>query len=192
MKVTLAVYLLVVALTAAQRLAELLLSRRNLARLSSASRAADSDWNWGALVVLQSLWLLGSLLEPLARGATSDFHWFAPGLALFLLGAGLRVWCISTLGPSWNARARVDPGLRIVTGGPYRLVRHPNYAGVLLELLGLPLAGGAWWTLALLAPAHFVVLGRRIRGEDRLLRGLPGYAESMGGKGAIFPRRARR
>lgn len=192
MTATLLAYELMVGATALQRLAELVLSRRNLALLSSASRAADSSANWVALVALQTLWLAACALEPAWRGSTAGKPLFAAGLALFVLGAGLRLWCILSLGSWWNARARVDPGLCVVTSGPYRFVRHPNYAGVLLELVGLPLAGAAWWALALLAPPHLLVLWQRMRGEDRLLFALPGYAQAMGTKGALLPRLARR
>lgn len=179
---------LVVALTALQRLLELAYSRRNLRRLSGAARPADSGANWVLLVVLQAAWLAGAALEPAVRGALPAAPYFWAGLALFAAGEALRTWCILTLGASWNARARVDPGLRVVSNGPYRWIRHPNYLGVLLELVGLPLAGGAWWTLALCAPLHLVVFLRRIRGEDALLSTLPGYAEAMGQKGALIPR----
>lgn len=177
-----------VVFTALQRLFELWHSRRNLGRLSDASRPADSSANWSALVALQSLWLAGSALEPLLRGKIPSSAVAWSGLSLYLAGEALRVWCILSLGAWWNARARVDPGLRVVSHGPYRWIRHPNYLGVLLELVGLPLAAGAWWTLALLAPPHLVVLLTRIRGEDRLLLALPEYAESMAGKGAVLPR----
>jgi methyltransferase len=192
MNATLLAFELMVGVTMLQRLAELVLSRRNLAQLSSASRPADPASNWVALIVLQVLWLAGCALEPAWRGAPAPMPLFGVGLTLFALGAGLRVWCILTLGSWWNARAKVDPGLHVVTSGPYRFVRHPNYAGVLLELIGLPLAGAAWWTLALLAPPHLLVLWRRMRGEDELLFDLPGYAEAMGAKGALLPRLARR
>lgn len=181
-----------VALTALQRLAELVHSRRNLSRLSAASPAADSRGNWSALVGLQIAWLIGSGLEPALRGAIASQALVWPALAMFFAGATLRGWCILCLGSWWNARARVDPGLRVVTKGPYRWIRHPNYLGVLLEAIGLPLVGGAWWTLACLAPLHLVVLVRRIQGEDQLLFALPGYAEAMGGKGALLPRWSRR
>lgn len=181
-----------VALTALQRLGELVHSRRNQRALSGASAAADSRGNWSALVALQVAWLAGSALEPALRGAVAAPAPFWTGLALFAAGQGLRIWCILTLGPWWNARASVDPGLRVVAHGPYRWIRHPNYLGVLLEVLGLPLAAGAWWTLALLAPLHALVLARRIRGEDRLLFALPGYSEAMAGKGALWPRASRR
>jgi len=181
---------IVVALTALQRLVELLHSRRNLGRISAASRAADSSGNWRALVAAQVLWLIGAALEPALRGRVATASLFSGGLALFLCGESLRVWCIVKLGRSWNARARVDPGMRVVSAGPYRWIRHPNYLGVLLELVGLPLAGAAWWTLALALPPHAWVLARRIRGEDRLLFALPSYAAAMRGKGALVPRLA--
>lgn len=186
------VFGILVALTAVQRLAELVHSRRNLAKLSRASQPADSSVNWTVLVALQVAWLAGCGLEPYLRGGVAPLPLYGAGLGLFLAGECLRTWCILTLGTWWNARARVDPGLRVVASGPYRWIRHPNYLGVLLELVGLPLAGGAWWTLALLALPHFVVFAKRIRGEDRLLFALPGYAECMGAKGALWPRLSRR
>jgi methyltransferase len=179
---------LLVLLAVLQRLLELVRSRANQRRLSDASRSADSRANWIALVLLQALWLAGAGLEPLLRGGVAPAPLYWTGLGLFLAGEMLRVWCIRSLGTWWNARARVDPGLRIVSSGPYRWIRHPNYLGVLLELVGLPLAGGAWITLFLLGPAHALVLRRRMRGEDELLFALPGYAQAMGGKGALWPR----
>jgi len=177
-----------VGATALQRLLELALSRRNLRRLPEAARAADSDANWITLVTAQVLWLAGCALEPMLRGQPAPAFCFWTGLVFFLAGESLRVWCMRTLGSAWNARARVDPGQRVVTRGPYRWIRHPNYLGVLLELFGLPLAGAAWWTLAFSLPLHLVVFLRRIRGEDALLFALPGYADSMGRKGALVPR----
>lgn len=189
---SLAFFECLVGLTALQRLLELGLSRANLRRLSRAARPADSSANWGALVILQSLWLAGCALEPAARGTAPGATCFWAGLVLFLTGEGLRIWCISILGARWNARARVDPKLRIASSGPYRWLRHPNYLGVVLELVGLPLAGGAWWTLAFSAPLQLLVLLRRMRGEDALLFALPGYAAAMGRKGALLPRWPRR
>ena len=178
----------VIVLAAVQRLAELVHSRRNLACLADGSPASDSDANWGVLVALQVLWLAGCALEPALRGTVAPLPALVAGLVLFGAGETLRLWCILALGRWWNARARVDPGLRVVHHGPYRLVRHPNYLGVLLELVGLCLAAGAWWTLTLLALPHLLVLRRRMRGEDALLFALPGYAETMGAKGALLPR----
>ena len=189
---SLAAFELLVLAAALQRLAELVHSRRNLARLSDGARTADTPANWSALVVLQVLWLAGSALEPWLRSSVPAAGLYWTGFALFLAGEGLRVWWITSLGRSWNARAKVDPDLRVVAHGPYRYLRHPNYLGVLFELVGLPLMGGAWWTLGLLFVPHLFVLLRRIRGEDALLFALPGYADAMAGKPALWPRLARR
>jgi len=185
---SLGVFEALVALTVLQRLLELLHSRANMHKQSSASRAADSAGNWAALVLLQGAWLAGTSLEPALRGSVAPAPLYWSGLTLFLAGELLRTWCIRSLGAAWNARARVDPDLSVVSSGPYRWIRHPNYLGVLLELVGLPLAGAAWVTLALLAPLHGLVLARRIRGEDALLMALPGYARAMSGKGTLLPR----
>lgn len=188
---SLPVYEGLVLLAALQRLGELVHSRRNLHR-QSADRAADSSANWTVLVAIQTAWLIGCAAEAAWRGRVPSAGVFALGLGLFLAGEALRVWCILTLGRAWNARARVAEDLAVVTVGPYRWIRHPNYLGVFLELVGLPLAGGAWITLAVLFPLHVVVFANRIRGEDRLLFALPGYAEHMGGKGALLPGLGRR
>ena len=177
-----------VALAAVQRLLELWHSRRNLRRQSEGAESAGSTWHWSALVAFQAAWLLGCGLEPLFRGRVAGPVPLATGGALFLSGAALRVWCIRSLGASWNARGRVDPATRVVSTGPYRWIRHPNYLGVLLELVGLPLAGGAWITLAVMVVPHAWLLARRMRAEDALLQALPGYTPAMAGKGALLPR----
>jgi protein-S-isoprenylcysteine O-methyltransferase Ste14 len=71
----------------------------------------------------------------------------------------------------------VEAGQRVITTGPYTLIRHPMYLGVILMFLATPLALGSWWSLPvfLLLPISLVF---RIRNEEELLvRELPGYAE---------------
>ncbi|MAB78529.1 MAG: hypothetical protein CMJ89_04160 [Planctomycetes bacterium] len=177
-----------VGLLVVQRLLELLYSRRNQRRLSADSRSADKRGAWVAMVVLHALWLSGCAVEVHLRGAPTRAPLFWGGIGLLAAGQALRWWAIATLGSAWNARAVVDPQTRVVTSGPYRFARHPNYTGLLLELAGLPLATGAWVTAALTLPLHLVVLFRRIRNEERLLRDLPGYAREMESKGLFFPR----
>jgi methyltransferase len=82
----------------------------------------------------------------------------------------LRWWCITTLGPRWNTRVIVVPGLPLVTGGPYRLTSHPNYVAVVVEGLALPLVHSAWITAVVFTVANAVLLSVRLRVENQALR----------------------
>jgi len=71
----------------------------------------------------------------------------------------------------------VEPGQQVVSTGPYAVVRHPYYAGLLLWVMATPVALGSWWGLLLLVPMA-LVLASRIHYEERFLtQNLPGYAE---------------
>ena len=72
--------------------------------------------------------------------------------------AGLRWWCITTLGPQWNTRVIVIPGAPRVTGGPYRLIPHPNYVAVVVEGIALPLVHTAWITAVVFTVLNAVLL----------------------------------
>jgi protein-S-isoprenylcysteine O-methyltransferase Ste14 len=66
---------------------------------------------------------------------------------------------------------------RVISTGPYRLVRHPMYLGALIMLLGIPLALGSWWGVLTLVPMTVVLIWRLMDEEIFLARNLPGYAE---------------
>ena len=94
-------------------------------------------------------------------------------LVLVVAAQGLRWWCIATLGRRWNTRVIVVPGLAPVTGGPYRLLRHPNYVAVVVEGVALPMVHGAWITAVVFTVANAALLRVRIRAEDAALATLP-------------------
>ncbi len=94
-----------------------------------------------------------------------------------LASQGLRWWCITSLGHRWNTRVVVVPGLPLVTRGPYRWFRHPNYVAVVVEGLALPLVHTAWVTALAFTVLNAVLLLRyRIPSEERAL------AEALGGR----------
>jgi protein-S-isoprenylcysteine O-methyltransferase Ste14 len=87
-------------------------------------------------------------------------------------------WVIKT--NSWAAsNIRVEAGQKVIDTGPYAYLRHPMYAGAIWLFVGIPLALGSWWSVALLIP-FFPVLVWRLLGEEKILdRDLPGYSEYM-------------
>jgi methyltransferase len=91
------------------------------------------------------------------------------GAAIFLAAKALKWWAILSLGPFWTFRVIVVPGTRLVAVGPYRWVRHPNYVGVLGELIGAALMIGAPVTGVAGIATFGWLLVRRIAVEERAL-----------------------
>jgi protein-S-isoprenylcysteine O-methyltransferase Ste14 len=148
-------------------------------RLRSATRREGERVDRGSLGAVV-LGIAGGLLIAVwcssdLTSATIPGEWvpFLVGLVLIWLGIVLRQWAVWTLGRFFTVVVRVTDGQTVVDRGPYRWVRHPSYAGLLLTLVGLGLTLGSWLsvlTLAVLPSAGLVV---RIRVEERaLLAGL--------------------
>jgi methyltransferase len=93
-------------------------------------------------------------------------------LALFVLLQFGRVWVIRTLGGRWTTRIIVKPGAPLVRSGPYRLLNHPNYLVVALEIAVLPLVFGLWQIAIVFSLLNAIILAVRIRAENGALRSL--------------------
>jgi methyltransferase len=165
-------YTVLVALVALERLGELVVARRN-EKWSTARGAVEAGaGHYPVMVVLHTALLVGALLEAGLAGRP-----FLPALgwtmlALVVAAQALRWWCITTLGPQWNTRILVVPGLNRVTGGPYRLLPHPNYVAVIVEGFALPLVHTAWVTAVVFTVLNAFLLRVRISAEDAALRNL--------------------
>ncbi|GAB3411084.1 isoprenylcysteine carboxyl methyltransferase family protein [Flindersiella endophytica] len=158
-----------VFLVGLERLAELVVSKRN-AEWSFARGGVESGRShFPFMVALHTGLLVSCVLEVWlgGRGFLPALGW--PMLVLVLLAQGLRWWCIATLGQRWNTRVIVVPGLPLVTAGPYRWLRHPNYLAVIVEGVALPLVHSAWMTALGFAVLNFPLLFVRIRVEERAL-----------------------
>jgi protein-S-isoprenylcysteine O-methyltransferase Ste14 len=93
----------------------------------------------------------------------------AADLAVMWLGLVVRTWAIGSLGRSFRTTVEVDQGQAVVAHGPYRWIRHPSYAGVLLITLGYGLALDNWIALALTTVVPAIAMLRRITVEERAL-----------------------
>jgi methyltransferase len=128
-----------------QRLIELRLSWRNIKWMKSQGGIEIGREHYPWLVAIHLLFFAGLLIEVLVFGASPPKWWWIP-LFLFLVLQRLRFWCIQSLGSYWNTRIFIVPGHKRRVEGPYRFIRHPNYAVVMLEILILPLIFGAYMT----------------------------------------------
>ncbi|MCL6289293.1 MULTISPECIES: isoprenylcysteine carboxyl methyltransferase family protein [unclassified Streptomyces] len=162
-------YTLLVLAVAAERLAELVVARRNTAWSLARGGTESGRGHYPAMVALHTTLLAGCLAE--VRFADRPFPpvlgWAL--VAVVVAAQALRWWCIRTLGPRWNTRVIVVPGLPRVTGGPYRWLSHPNYVAVAAEGLALPLVHGAWATALVFTALNAALMAVRIRCEDRAL-----------------------
>lgn len=91
------------------------------------------------------------------------------GVPLFALGIGLVFWSGLALGRLYSGDVTLQEGHRLVTGGPYRLLRHPRYSGAVLLAFGLSLTFNSWIGL-LLSVLFIPILLLRIRDEELLMR----------------------
>ncbi|MFI6090555.1 isoprenylcysteine carboxyl methyltransferase family protein [Streptomyces sp. NPDC051218] len=164
-------YGLLVAAVAAERVAELVVARRNERWSMARGAAVAGEGHYPVMVALHT----GLLAACLAETWLADRP-FVPALAWAMVcvlagSQALRWWCIHTLGPRWNTRVIVVPGLPLVKSGPYRLrwLRHPNYVAVVAEGVALPLVHTAWVTAAVFTVLNAALLTVRIRCENRAL-----------------------
>jgi len=185
---SLSVYFLLMALLVLQRLHEMRLSRRNIAALPPGAQSADPPGNWPLMVFLQVAMLVGAPTEVWLRHAVAPTVIWWPALCVLCLSQLLRFASQRAIGSSWNAQGIVHPDKHVISTGPYRYLRHPNYLAVLLEYIAIPAMGGAWWTLGLLLIPNLAILVRRIRGEEKLLRRSPEWCQEMESKGRLLPR----
>ena len=141
-----------------------LLNVRVRGRSSVAGGSEAGAGHYPLFVALHGGWLAALLfLVPPETPA----NWGLLGL-YGLLQAG-RLWTIASLGPRWTTRVIVLPETPLVTRGPYRFLRHPNYLVVALEIPVLPFAFGAWQIALGFGLANLALLGHRIRVEQRAL-----------------------
>jgi len=177
---------------AAERIFELRLSRRNARRAlgHGGIEVGAAHFRW--MQLLHASFLVCCALEVSLFHRAFDPRVGIPMLALMVAAQALRYWAIATLGPRWNVRVIAQPGLPVVTGGPYRWVRHPNYLAVVIEGVAIPLVHGAWLTALVFSALNAWLLRVRIAVEERALVEHCAFDERLGDRPLIVPLRGAR
>lgn len=143
-------------------------SAANERRLRAAGAIEPADDVYGAMQLAYPACFLVMVLEAWVRGRALGVAALAGGL-VFVGAKALKYWAIATLGERWTFRVLVPPGSSRTLGGPYRVLRHPNYVGVAGELLGFALLARAPVAGVLAGAAFGALLVARIRVEERAL-----------------------
>jgi len=187
MDITVVAFLALLVAVAALRVAELQISRRHQRQLVSrgATKVTDPRFRW--MVALHTAVLLGAALEVVFLKRPFLPTLAATMFAIFIAANVVRWWVIRTLGAHWNVQVMDSTRLGVITSGPFRFVRHPNYAAVFTELLALPLIHTAWITALAGSLAHMAVLAQRLATEEPVLFANPDYRAAMAGKPRFLP-----
>lgn len=167
-----ALFLLLIAAVALERLVELVISRRHERALRARGAVEAGASHYPLMVAVHGTLLAGAAAEVLLldRPFLPWLGW--PMLGLVAATMALRYWVVATLGERWTTRVLVLPGAPLVARGPYRFLRHPNYLAVAVEVFALPLVHTAWLTALVCGAANLAVLALRIRVEDAALRAM--------------------
>jgi len=153
----------IMAFVTLQRLSELAIARRNTARLLAGGAHEVGARHYPAMVAMHTAWLAALWVT------VGDRNVSMPLLVLFGLLQLMRIWVLATLGPRWTTRIIVTPDATLVAKGPFRFLRHPNYAVVTAEIAVLPLAFGLIGVAALFTVLNAAMLYVRIGAENRAL-----------------------
>jgi protein-S-isoprenylcysteine O-methyltransferase Ste14 len=157
-------------------------------------RAEATNTDRGSLNVVRLLAAAGAVIAALAAGIrVADFPVHTTLVAVSLVfmwaGVGLRWWCFRTLGHYFTFQVMTSADQQVITGGPYRVLRHPSYAGIMLILFGIGLTYGNWISLAALVILPLIGFMNRIRVEEAALEAALGgrYTTYAAGRKRLVP-----
>lgn len=151
---------ILLALLTLERLFELVVANRNTRCLLAQGGREYGRAHYPAMVLMHVTWIVCLWWWGLGK----------PVNALLIVAALLaqlgRWWVVTTLKGRWTTRIITVPGLAPIRSGPYRFLRHPNYAIVILEIAVVPLAFGLWRMAILFSLLNALMLTVRIRAEN--------------------------
>lgn len=158
--------LVIIGLVALQRLGEVFYANRNTRALMARGAVEIGARHYPLIVILHTAWLI-AIVAFLPRPVF--INWYL--IAVMVVLQALRVWVLVTLGPYWTTRVITLPGAPLITGGPFRLFRHPNYMVVIGEIAVFPLAFGEIGVAVVFSILNAAMLFWRIRVEESALAG---------------------
>jgi protein-S-isoprenylcysteine O-methyltransferase Ste14 len=160
------------------------------ARRPKESGPKQMMWSFYAFVILHALIFVGALVEFLWVDRPLIWGLSAVGAVLFGFSLWLRNAAIRALGRFWSLVVEIREKHQFVQDGPYRYVRHPAYAAIVLEVLCVPMVANAWWAMLFAAVTYVPLLVWRLKVEEVALVekfGEP-YRQFQREVGALVPR----
>lgn len=159
--------LLFIAFLIVQRLGELVIAKRNTAKLMERGAKEFAGEHYPFIVAVHTLWVLAIIV--LGWDQPILWHWFAVYAVLQVF----RIWILSSLGGRWTTRIIIwnEP---LVARGPYRFIKHPNYILVIAEIIAAPMVLGLTWVAVVFTVLNAIILAIRIPAENKALATING------------------
>lgn len=162
------VFLLVMIFLVAQRIAELVVARRNEKWLLANGAVEYGKEHYPLIVILHTAFILSLIAEYMLNGHV--FYWWL--LAIYILLVISKAIVIGTLGHYWNTKIYRIPGSKPVATGIYKYVKHPNYIIVICEITVIPMIFGLYYTAIIFSVLNAMMLYVRIKKENQVLAGV--------------------
>ncbi len=160
--------LIVIVVVFVLMLTELAVSRFNERALRTRGASEPADDVYPTMAWAYPASFMAMAIEGAIVGPASDAL-FGAGLAVFVVGKAIKYWAIASLGRRWTFRVLILRDVPLITSGPYAWLRHPNYVGIIGELVGVALLVCAPITGSIATAVFALLLRHRIAVEDRAL-----------------------
>lgn len=151
-----------------ERIVELVIAKRNEKWMMERGGIEWGREHYKWFIIVHLLFFFSILIEVTVRDY-SNFVLNNYVFALFLLTQAARVWCIQSLGKFWNTKIIILPDRSLISRGPYKYVKHPNYIIVGIELFIIPILFGAYFTAVIFPILHITLMTVRIPMENKAL-----------------------
>lgn len=149
---------------------ELVISKKNERWLKENGAVEYGIEHYKYIVLLHVMFFISMFIEYNFRERQTEFsvinYLF---LVIFILMQVMRFWVISSLGKYWNTRILRIPGSVLITKGPYRYFKHPNYLVVVCEIISLPMIFDLYITAVVFTLLNATILYIRIKEENKVL-----------------------
>lgn len=152
-----------------QRIAELVYARHNQRIMFSRGAIEYDKKGYKFIVIMHIVFFISLITEKILLLKELNPYWYI-FFIMFACGQILRYSAILTLKENWNTRIIVLKGRSIIRTGPYRYLNHPNYIGVVLEIISIPLMFSCYITASVFTIFNIFVLKRRIAIEEKALK----------------------
>jgi len=165
---------------ALQRIFEVIVSQRHEKAILARGGREHAPGHFIFMKLIHIFWLIAMPLEVYIFDRNFSWYFFIPALVLTFFGQALRYAAISTLKERWTVRIMTIPDAPPVVGGIFRYVRHPNYIGVILEIMAIPMLHSAYLTALVFSVLNGLLLLVRIGAEEKALSEENNYGNYFG------------